>query len=135
MAATTSGRCGRRGAIRRPLRRTPWYKALHLPGSAQVQHARALLESRPYLSRVPDQSLIVSDPGEGTHHVQATRDADGSYALVYLPSCKPVTVDLEKLSGETLNVHWYDPRTGEARAAGQVLAPGPARIHPTPGLA
>jgi len=34
-------------------------------------HARALLESRPYLSRVPDQELIVSDVGEGTHYVQA----------------------------------------------------------------
>ena len=110
--------------------RTPWYKALHLPGSAQVQHARALLESRPYLTRLPDQSLIVSDPGEGTHHVRATRDAEGSYALVYLPSCKPVTVDLEALSGETLNVHWYDPRTGEARAAGQVARQGRCTFTP-----
>ena len=100
--------------------RSPWYKALHLPGSAQVQHARALLESRPFFTRIPDQSLVVSDIGEGTHHVQATRDADGSYALVYLPSCQPVTVDLERLSGEMLNVTWYDPRTGEARPAGQV---------------
>jgi uncharacterized protein DUF4038/collagenase-like protein with putative collagen-binding domain len=104
--------------------RTPWYKALYLPGSAQVQHARALLESRPYFSRIPDQSLIVSDMGEGTHHIQATRDADGSYALIYLPSCKPVTIDLDKLSGETLNVTWYDPRTGEARLAGQVPCSG-----------
>lgn len=110
--------------------RTPWYKALHLPGSAQVQHARALLESRPYLSRIPDQSLIASDPGEGTHHVRATRDAEGSYALVYMPSCKPVTVDLDALSGETLNVHWYDPCTGQARAAGQVARQGQCTFTP-----
>ncbi|MCJ7550558.1 MAG: hypothetical protein MUQ30_12865, partial [Anaerolineae bacterium] len=94
------------------------------------QHARALLESRPFFSRIPDQSLIVSDVGEGTHHVQATRDADGSYALVYLPSHKPVTVDLEKLSGETLNVTWYDPRTGEARPAGQVARRGQQAFEP-----
>ena len=110
--------------------RTPWYDALHLPGSAQVQHARALLESRPYLSRVPDQTLIAGEPGQGTHHVQATRDEDGSYALLYLPSCRPVTVDLERLSGETLNVHWYNPRTGEARPAGRVPRQGRQQFRP-----
>ena len=110
--------------------RTPWQKALHLPGSGQVGHARALLESRPYLSRVPDQGLVVSDVGEGTHHVRATRDADGSYALVYLPSCRPVTIDLERLSGGTLNVHWFDPRTGEARRGGQVPRAGQRTFVP-----
>lgn len=110
--------------------RTPWQRALHLPGSAQVQHARALLESRPYFSRIPDQSLIISEAGEGTHHVQATRDADGSYALIYLPSCKPVTLDLEKLSGEVLDVTWYDPRTGAARRGGQVRRQGQQSFTP-----
>jgi hypothetical protein len=110
--------------------RTPWQKALHLPGSGQVGHARALLESRPYLSRVPDQELIVSEVGEGTHHVRATRDADGSYAMVYLPSCRPVTIDLERLSGETLKVYWFDPRSGEARRGGQVSRAGQRTFTP-----
>jgi hypothetical protein len=112
--------------------RTPWRKALHLPGSTQVQHARALLESRPFLTRVPDQSLVVSDPGTGTHHVRATRDAGGSYALIYLPSCKPVTVDLDKLSGDRIAVTWFDPRTGEARRAGEVHGGGHHEFTPPP---
>ena len=58
--------------------RRPWSEAIHLPGSSQMQHARALLLSRPYLDRIPDQSLIVSDVGTGTHHVQATRDRQGT---------------------------------------------------------
>jgi hypothetical protein len=70
------------------LARRPWYEALHLPGSGQVQHARNLLHSRPFLSRIPDQSLIVSDAGAGTYHIRATRDADGSYALVYIPALR-----------------------------------------------
>ncbi len=110
--------------------RTPWKKALHLPGSGQVQHARALLESRPFLTRIPDQSLIVSDPGTGTHHVVATRDTAGSYAMLYLPSCKPVTVDLDKLSGTRVAVTWYDPRTGEARPASEVPAGGHYEFTP-----
>ena len=110
--------------------RTPWYQALHLPGSGQVQHARALLESRPFLSRIPDPSLIVSEPGTGTHHVCATRDASGSYALVYLPSCRPVTIDLEKLSGDMLNACWYDPRTGATRSIGPLPRQGQRTFTP-----
>jgi hypothetical protein len=100
------------------LARRPWYEALQLPGSSQVQHARALLLSRPFLSRIPDQSLIVSEVGAGTHHVRATRDAEGRYALVYLPSGKPVELDLSGLAGERLAGSWYDPRTGLARSFG-----------------
>ena len=79
-----------------------------------MQHAKNLLLSRPFLSRIPDQSLILSEAGEGAHHVQATRDTDGSYALVYVPSGKAVDVDTAKLSGDTLNAFWFDPRTGTA---------------------
>ncbi|MDF1516213.1 MAG: DUF4038 domain-containing protein, partial [Anaerolineae bacterium] len=73
---------GRRAAT---FARTTWKKALDLPGSGQVQHARFLLESRPFLQRIPDQDLIMSDAGTGTHYVVATRDLEGSYAMIYLP--------------------------------------------------
>lgn len=102
------------------LARRPWYEALSLPGSSQVQHARALLLSRPFLTRVPDQSLIVSDVGSGTHHVRATRDAEGSYALVYVPSGKPVELDGTRLTGDHLRCCWYDPRTGVAQEIGVI---------------
>jgi hypothetical protein len=65
--------------------RTGWREAIDLPGAAQMRHARALIESRPFLTRVPDQGVIKSDPGKGADHAQATRDADGTYAFVYLP--------------------------------------------------
>jgi len=122
------------GAGREPVTfaRTPWRKALDLPGAGQVQHARALLEARPFLSRIPDQSLIASDPGSGTHHVRATRASDGSYAFIYLPSCRPVTIDLEQLSGERLVVTWYDPRSGVARRAGGVARAGQQEFVPPP---
>lgn len=112
------------------LARRPWYEALHLPGASQVQHARALLLSRPFLTRIPDQSMIVSDVGAGTYHVRATRDADGRYALIYIPAARPpqlgdvdrtpaaVELDLTCLSGEQLKAWWFDPRTGIAQAIG-----------------
>jgi hypothetical protein len=113
--------------------RRPWQEALHLPGSGQMQHARALVESRPFFTRIPDQSLIVSDPGAGTHHVRAARSEDGSYAFIYVPSGKPVEVDLAKLSGGTLEAHWYDPRTGKALAIGQVPRAGRRPFAPPAG--
>src|SRR3712207_4467366 len=92
--------------------RRPWYEALQLPGAGHMQHARALLLSRPFLERVPDQSLVASEAGPGPYHVRATRDSAGRYALVYLPAGRPVDLELTTLSGTRLAGFWYDPRTG-----------------------
>jgi hypothetical protein len=110
--------------------RRPWYEAVRLPGAGQVQHAQALLLSRPFLSRIPDQSLITSDPGRGVHHVRATRDQDGRYALVYVPTGQPVEIDLEKLAGTTLTAWWYDPRLGIAQRLGEFPRRGTRAFTP-----
>ena len=36
----------------------PWTEAIDQPGAAQMQHARALLESRPFLTRMPDDVIV-----------------------------------------------------------------------------
>lgn len=113
--------------------RTPWRKALDLPAAGQVQYARWLLESRPYLRRIPDQKLVASPAGKGGGHVQATRGSDGSYAFVYVPTGKEVTIDLGPLSGKTTQAHWYDPRTGKATAAGAVPRKGKQAYAPPKG--
>lgn len=100
--------------------RRPWHEAMHLPGAAQVQHARALLESRPYSERMADMSLVTSEHGEGTFRIRATRDERGRYALIYLPTGKPVTVDARALAGSMLIAHWFDPRTGAAERIGEM---------------
>jgi hypothetical protein len=91
----------------------PWRESLELPGSSQMQYLRRLIESRPMLLRIPDQSLIagrVSD--QATERVQATRASDGSYAFIYTATGEPFTVKLEKLSGNRLRACWYNPRDG-----------------------
>ena len=95
-----------------------------------MRHARALLESRPLLIRVPDQSLLKSDPGRGTDHVRATRAEDGSYAFIYSASGKQFTVDLEKLSGDRLRASWYDPRKGTSSAIAPLLRAGNHEFRP-----
>ena len=106
-----------------------WQEALHLPGSGQMQHGRHLVESRPYFSRIPDQSLITSEIGEGTHHLQATRDSDGTYAFIYVPSPKEFTVHTGKLTARNLVASWYDPRTGKAEKFDEFANTGSKIVH------
>ncbi len=101
---------------------TPWHEALDYPGADQMRHLRALIESRPMLSRRPDQGLLALGPGEGGCRLQATRAADGSYAMVY--ACRPgqtLTVEITRLSGDSATAWWYDPRTGEAECLEEAL--------------
>ena len=65
-----------------------WYDALDHPGAQQMQYLRALVESRPDLNRIPDQSLLASEPSAGGKHIQATRALDGSYVFVYVPASR-----------------------------------------------
>ena len=78
----------------------PWHEAIDQPGAAQMQHARALLESRPFLTRIPDPDVIVAEhvptsvPGAGRYHFAATRDSEGSYAMVYAPVGRTFSVKM-----------------------------------------
>lgn len=94
-----------------------WYEALDRPGAAQMGHLRKLMESRPFVTRIPDQSLVKSDIGEGGAHIRATRCSDGSYAMIYIPDAnRQVTVDLTSINGESVRVWWFNPRTGTAES-------------------
>ncbi|MDB6151804.1 MAG: putative endoglucanase [Chthoniobacteraceae bacterium] len=129
-----------RDPINNPL--MPWLEAINQPGAAQMQHAVHLLESRPYLSRVPDNSLIVETkiptamPGAGTRHFAATRDTSGSYAMIYAPVGRPFKVRMDKISGTKVTAWWFDPRTGQSKQIGEFPNTGEHEfIHPDPGEA
>jgi Putative collagen-binding domain of a collagenase len=92
----------------------PWKEALDRPGAVQLGHLRRLVESRPMLDRVPDQSLLTGD--EMNDRIQATRGKD--YAMIYSTSGSRIEVHLGRISGEQLHAWWFDPRSGEARDTG-----------------
>jgi hypothetical protein len=90
-----------------------------------MTHLRALLESRPMLTRIPDQSMLdaTSAAETGGRHVQATRARDRAYAMIYIPtSGQTVTLQPGVLSGERLRAWWYDVRTGTATLIGEMAA-------------
>jgi hypothetical protein len=106
----------------------PWQEALDRPGARQMQHARRLLESRPFLTRIPADDIIVpaavltAVPGEGRYRFAATRDANGSYAMVYVPTARKFSVRLEAISGGRVRAWWFNPRDGTAMPAGDFPA-------------
>lgn len=112
--------------------RHSWREDLALPGATQTGYLRRLIESRPFLTRIPDQTLIVSPNPDGPEHAQATRDADGTYAFIYLPTGQPVKVTLAKLSGKKLRAVWWDPRRGGAAPNGAELENNGAAREFTP---
>jgi hypothetical protein len=127
-----------KGPINNPL--MPWYEAIEQPGAAQMQHAKHLLLSRPFLTRVPDDAIVVTDrvptsvPGAGRYRFTATREASGSYAMVYAPVGRRFRVRLSVISGPTAKAWWFNPRDGKATAIGEFPTAGePDFISPSPG--
>lgn len=99
-------------------------EALARPAGSQMRYLRALIESRPMLSRIPDEWLVVNDPRSTTERIEAARAADGAYIFVYTSAGLPVRVRLrdkiyDKLSGTAYRAWWYDPRTGAATRIGE----------------
>ena len=105
-----------------------WQQALDLPGANQMKHLRKLLESRPLLDRVPDQSLIVENNLNAYERIQATRGTD--YAFIYSTYGKAFTLNLGKISGSQLNAFWYNPRTGKTEDIGKIENKGTKIITP-----
>lgn len=127
-----------RSPINRPL--MPWYEAIDQPGAAQMQYGRLLMESRPFLTRIPDNSIIVTDnvasavPGSGSYKYVATRDQEGTYAMVYVPVGRKFSVRMDAIKGKEVLAWWYNPRNGEAVMIGRYPNTGTQSFNtPAPG--
>ena len=108
-----------------------WKKATRAEGATEMKYLKKLMLSRPYFTRIADQSLIKSPVGTTyLDLVYATRDENKSYALIYLPQNKPVKIDLSKISGVTKNVFWYDVRSGKSTPSKSVKGNGVQSFSP-----
>jgi hypothetical protein len=120
----------------------PWTEAVEAPGAASMRHGRALMESRPFLSRVPADDVIVDDrvktsvPGAGRYRFVATRDTERTYAMVYAPAGRAFRVRMDAIAGGSVRAWWFDPRNGEAREIGTYPNTGERAFEPpSPGEA
>ena len=129
-----------REPINNPL--MPWTEAIEQPGGQQMQYGRALIESRPFLTRIPDQSIVVTDrvptrvPGAGRYAFAATRDEAGTYAMVYVPAGRSFSVRMNAVSGSSVKAWWFNPRDGQSTAIGTFPNTGEhVFVPPAPGEA
>ena len=96
---------------------TTWQGWLNSPGANSMVNVRSLFAARTWWTLVPDFShtlLTNGYAGSGTPYdlAVAAKASDGSFALVYMPSARTVTVDLGQLAGLKVSARWYDPASG-----------------------
>lgn len=103
-----------------------WDKALDSPGAGQMGYLRRLMESRPFLERIPDQDILLGEnPSYASDHIRVTRDGtkgegDATYIMAYLPYYKSFKINTDVISGNRLKVWWYNPTNGFAFLQGVI---------------
>ena len=97
-----------------------WTEAMDRPGAFQVGYLKTLIESRPQVSRIQDQTLIQEGQGEKGEFIVATRDVLGSYTMVYIPFGKKIIVNTASVKSKKVFVWWLNPRTSDVIRIGKL---------------
>jgi hypothetical protein len=98
-----------------------WRQALNSRGAQSMTVFCNLYASVDWWRLKPDLSNELVIDGRGSDRegraVAALAD-DRSFALVYLPSTRVVTLDLSRLAGPMVAATWYDPSSGRSHPVG-----------------
>ena len=105
-----------------------WSEGLNDPGAGQMQYLKKLMLARPYLERVPDQSLIAGQNGQRYDYLVATRGKD--YAFIYTSNGRDIPVNMGKISGSRVVASWYSPRDGNWEQIGFFPNQGTQTFNP-----
>ncbi len=97
-----------------------WQENIDDPGAVSMTHLHELMASlskEQYLSRIAAPELCAGSPGAmGDHfsdHIDATRDLKGTFAFVYSANGRDVWINMDLLSGPTMDAFWFNPRNGK----------------------
>lgn len=98
-----------------------WQTNMDTTGSLQMQNVKSLFESHRWYDLVPDQNHTLVTSGYGTYatggsltnnnYATAARTADGTLALVYMPTVRTITVNMSRFSVPVM-AKWFDPASG-----------------------
>lgn len=94
--------------------RTHWKEALNHNGATQMGFMKKLFKARPWYKLQPDQTLILGKNEEDEKYQMAAIADDRSFALIYTPYGKEISVDLNRISGAIVKAWWFNPRDGRA---------------------
>jgi len=119
-----------------------WQTGIDSVGINELKVMADFFQSQPWYNLVPDQNHALVTAGYGTYdgdgatasndYVTAGMTANGTTAVVYLPSAHTITVNMAKLSG-TVTAKWFDPTTGNSLTIGTLPNSG-TRQFATPGV-
>ena len=111
-----------------------WQQALDSPGARSMTHLHELMATIPWWRLEPDigNALLTGGRGPEDAHAVAARAADRSFAIVYLPTSREITIDLRQLAGPKVIARWYDPADGRFLPVGGSPFPatGLRRLRP-----
>lgn len=109
-----------------------WKQALRSPGANHLTVSRAFFQSLAWWTLVPDPSIIVKGAGSGRSLNAAMGSSAGDMIIVYLSTATSVTIDLSKITSQSLSTAtWIDPKTGERHRIGSLKDDG-IRAFSTP---
>jgi hypothetical protein len=111
-----------------------WEAALDSVGSTDMERLGWLFHSRPWYDLVPDQKheVVVEGLGEfrGLDYLTAARTGDGGSVIAYMPTARPISVDMSKVSGKEAVAWWFDPHTAKATSIGKFPTSGKKEFKP-----
>lgn len=118
-----------------------WDAMLDSPGARDLGHISMFVDAIRWWELVPDldHGFLVAGLGSMSDLDRATAAiaADGSLAVIYVPSMRTLTLNMGRLSGYVISWRWFQPSTGlwvdgETMARGgfhqqfrQIETPGP----------
>ncbi len=121
-----------------------WQSHLDTPGVAQLKLWKEFFTVLPWQDLVPDQNHKLLVDGFGTYGTPQTRVSESDYAtaagtpdgrliVVYMPTARPVTINMSGLRGST-HVRWFDPANGAYQdVPGASFASGGTQQFTPPG--
>ena len=101
---------------------------LETDGARQMGLLKRLVLSRPYFSRIADQSLLGDDEGERYDRVLVNRGE--SHLFAYTHTGRAFALQLGVLTGDSLAVTWFNPRTGDTFPADPITNAGRVVFDP-----
>ena len=108
-----------------------YFQALNAPGAIQMQYLKNLMLSKPYLERVPDQSIIANQ-GEKHDYLVATKGKN--YAFIYTWMGRDLQINMGKIEGEKVKASWFKPADGTQTAIGEYENKGTQIFKPLGGV-
>jgi hypothetical protein len=111
-----------------------WERALASPGAKSMRHLNELMGSVAWWTLEPSQRLAINDDAVLMERAVGARAKDGSFAIIYLPGARAITVELSELAGPRVTADWFDPAIGSFISTGADLSLNGTHVFQPPGV-